>query len=140
MTRVTVIKKAYYEGQRLAEGTVIEFPDDEELPSWAVPEGEEPNAPGRMRVPGKHNAVRSMREMSDRKESVAAKANIHKPSAKEQAKKDARDAAQAKAAGRARLNQPSEAQTIPGEGKVPATQGGKGGLPGEGSEEADLLS
>lgn len=55
--RVTVIKKAYYNGQRLAEGTVIEYPDDEELPTWAVPEGEEPDAPGRIRGPQKQTAV-----------------------------------------------------------------------------------
>lgn len=73
--QVEVVKKAYYGGRRINEGTIMEFPveNEDELPSWAVPVGTAVKKTP-VRVPGKQPTT--IHEMQARKESVQAKANI----------------------------------------------------------------
>lgn len=73
--QVEVIKKAYYGGRRINEGTVMDFPveNEEDLPSWAVPVGTAVKKTP-VRLPGKQPTT--IHEMQGRKNSVQAKANV----------------------------------------------------------------
>jgi hypothetical protein len=73
--QIEVVKKAYYGGRRINEGTVMDLPveDEKDLPSWAVPVGTAVKKTP-VRLPGKQPTT--IHEMQGRKNSVQAKANV----------------------------------------------------------------